>query len=160
MAFKESIWAQSGRMTFDMRSNSTNLIPELDSTQYYYYCCSEGHPMTHASWSHQKLGRNSVHFLLSFSSLDPDNRSQTESISVKNGSIIFVRIREQIPDGGLLGHFRQQVCGHNISNGMILITLLMNLFIKYFHGRPISQLILIQGVEMSKSQMDQNKFPI
>ena len=72
-----------------------------------------------------------------------------------------MRIREQIPDGGLLGgHFRQQVCGHNISNGMILITLLMNLFIKYFHGRPISQLIVIQGVEMSKSQMDQNKFPI
>ena len=116
--------------------------------------------MTHASWSHQKLGRTSLHFLLSFSSLDPDNWSQTESISVKNGSIIFVRIREQIPDGGLLGHFRQQVCGHNIPNGMILITLLMNLFIKYFHGRPISQLIVIQGVEMSKSQMDQNKFPI
>ena len=117
--------------------------------------------MTHASWSHQKLGRTSVHFLLSFSSFDPDNWSQTESISVKNGSIIFVRIREQIPDGELLGgHFRQQVCGHNIPNGMILITLLMNLFIKYFHGRPISLLIVIQGVEMSKSQMDQNKFPI
>ena len=107
-----------------------------------------------------KIGENfsPLPLLLFFS--DPDNWSQTESISVKNGSIIFVRIRELIPDRGLLGHFRQQVCGHNISNGMILITVLMNLFIKYFHGRPISQLIVIQGVEMSKSQMDQNKFPI
>ena len=139
-----------------------HIIPELDSPQYCYFTAQTAvsHSMTHASRSHQKLGRTSVHFLPLLFFSDPDNWSQTESISVKNGSIIFVRIRELIPDRGLLGHFRQQVCGHNISNGMILITLLMNLFIKYFHGRPISQLIVIQGVEMSKSQMDQNKFPI
>ena len=40
----------------------------------------------------------------------------------------------------------QQVWDNNVSNGMIPITVLMNLFIKYFHGRSISQLIIIKGV--------------
>ena len=115
-----------------MRPNS-----ELDSPHYCYYTVLQW-----LMWVRviKTWGRTLVHFLFSSRprQLEPDRINFS-----KKWFNHFCEKWNWFPIEDYLDTLLdQQVWDNNVYNGMILITVLMNLFIKYFHGRTISQLML------------------